>query len=138
MPIGGLRRTGREPACERPSARTNDRIRHVVQVMTDVGVVRELDLIREHAGLAGRGTAEHVRHARRRRHDRVVGRRLLLLMDLVQCVRQLVGRAAKERARHVALLLVRGQTEVRRVRESDSRRRRSWRSLRAVRRSGRT
>ena len=36
-------------------------------------------------------------------------------MDLVQRVRQLVGRAAQERARHVALLLVRGQTEVRRI-----------------------
>ena len=51
VPIGGLRRAGGEPARERPAARPDDRVRHVVQVMADGGVVGELDLIREHAGL---------------------------------------------------------------------------------------
>ena len=129
--IGGLRRAGREPARERPSARTNDRVRHVVQVVPDGRVDRELDLIGEHAGLAGGRPAEHVGHARRGRHDRVVGGGFLLLVDLVERVGQLVGRAAQERARHVALLLVGRRPEVRRIRRPDSRRRRSWHSLRA-------
>src|SRR5262249_50783845 len=60
------------------------------------------------------GPTQHVGHARRGGHDRVVGGGLLLLVDLVERVGDLVGGAAQEGPRHIALLLVRRRAEVRR------------------------
>ena len=114
-PVAGLWNRSPEPARERPPARPDDGVGHMHEMVAHGQVVPKVDVVGEYAWVSGCGPAEHVGNAWRGRHDRVVRRGLIFLVDLVEPMGDLVAGAAQEHPWDVALPLIGGRAEVGRV-----------------------